>query len=538
MGVAATVKVEAGALGGWYLGVVGLSKIDTAIIGGADRNLTPDCRAAAGISLQYGIQATGPTDRVASSGTLQFTLDNMATNSAGAQGAFSPGHANAIAGWDIGSPVWLSITYDGTDYYKFNGTVISIEPEAGQYRGQSVKVTAVDYMDDLARARVRNVTIQTDKRADELIDSLVSSSVTRSPTQTSYATGQSTFAISLDNLLDAQTTVLRGVADCVLSELGYLYVKGGTSGKGGILTFEDRHARPKTLTPAATFDNSMVGMVATRKRDDLLNRVNVVVHPRITDGSVSVLFELTTTNATPAVTAGQTITINCPFREASINAYRVAATTLVTPAASTDYVANAASDGSSTNLTTSIDVSISEQAANACELTITNNAAVTAYLTTLQVRGTAVRDVSETVMSATDTVSAAKYGEIDARVDMKYESDVDLAGQMSDWLLNIYKDARYVVSGFTVNSNTSDALMSASLSLEPGSLISFSEAMSGINATGSYGEPVGYFINGVRMQISAGTMIKTSWVLQPASAQSAWVLGTSRLDVNTNLAFA
>ena len=163
---------------------------------------------------------------------------------------------------------------------------------------------------------------------------------------------------------------------------------------------------------------------------------------------------------------------------------------------------------------------------------------MTAYLTTLQVRGTAVRDVSETVMSATDTVSAAKYGEIDARVDMKYESDVDLAGQMSDWLLNIYKDARYVVSGFTVNSNTSDALMSASLSLEPGSLISFSEAMSGINATGSYGEPVGYFINGVRMQISAGTMIKTSWVLQPASAQSAWVLGTSRLDVNTNLAFA
>ena len=62
--------------------------------------------------------------------------------------------------------------------------------------------------------------------------------------------------------------------------------------------------------------------------------------------------------------------------------------------------------------------------------------------------------------------------------------------------------------------------------------------MTGIAATGSYGEAVGYFINGVRMHISAGSMIQTSWVLQPASAQSAWVLGTSRLDVNTNLAFA
>jgi hypothetical protein len=539
MGVAATVAIEAGSLGGWYLGVVGLSELDSAIVGGASRDLTPDVRITEDVQLEYGIQGTGPTDRIASTGTLTFTLNNMANNSAGAQGAFSPGHTNAIAGWDIGVPVWLKITYDGTTYYKFNGTVIGIEPLAGQYRTQAVRVTAVDFMDDLARARVRNVTIQENKRADELIDTLVTNSVSREPDSTSLAEGQSTFKVAFDNLLDAQTTVLRAIADCTLSELGYCYVKGGTAYKGGILTFEDRHARPKTVTPAATFDNTMVELVATRNREDLINRIYVVVHPRTTDGSVSVLFELTSTNASPEIPAGQTITINCPFKESSINAYRVAAESLVTPVSGSDYIANSASDASGTNLTSDIVLTVSTEAANSCELTITNNAAVTAYLTTLQIRGTAVRDVSETVMSATNAVSSSKYGEIDKRVDMIYESRAgEYGNEIANWLLNIYKDARYVIQEFSISSNDSAYNMEKSLALEPGSLIAFNEAMTGIATTGTGGATIGYFINGVRMTISKGSMITTSWVLQPASAQAAWVLDTSQLDVNTNLGFA
>ena len=539
MGVAATVAIEAGALGGWYLGVVGLSELDSAIVGGASRDLTPDVRITEDVQLEYGIQGTGPTDRIASTGTLTFTLNNMANNSAGAQGAFSPGHTNAIAGWDIGVPVWLKITYDGTTYYKFNGTVIGIEPLAGQYRTQAVRVTAVDFMDDLARARVRNVTIQENKRADELIDTLVTNSVSREPDSTSLAEGQSTFKVAFDNLLDAQTTVLRAIADCTLSELGYCYVKGGTAYKGGILTFEDRHARPKTVTPAATFDNTMVELVATRNREDLINRIYVVVHPRTTDGSVSVLFELTSTNASPEIPAGQTITINCPFKESSINAYRVAAESLVPPVSGSDYIANSASDASGTNLTSDIVLTVSTEAANSCELTITNNALVTAYLTTLQIRGTAVRDVSETVMSATNAVSSSKYGEIDKRVDMIYESRAgEYGNEIANWLLNIYKDARYVIQEFSISSNDSAYNMEKSLALEPGSLISFSEAMTGIATTGTGGATIGYFINGVRMTIYKGSAISTSWVLQPASAQAAWVLNTSQLDVNTNLGFA
>lgn len=539
MGVSATVELEAGALGAWYLGVTGLSELDSAIIGGASRDLTQDVRIADEIQLEYGIQGTGPTDRIASTGTLQFTLNNMANNTAGQQGAFSPGHSNVIAGWDIGVPVYLKVTYDSVTYYKFNGTVIGIEPLAGQYRDQYVRVTAVDFMDDLARARVRNVTIQENKRADELIDTLVTNSVTREPASTSYATGQSTFPIVFDNLLDSQTTVLTALGDCTLSELGYLYIKGGTAYKGGILTFEDRHARPKTITAAATFDNTMVELVATRKREDLINRVYVVVHPRTTAGSASVLFELTTTNATPEILAGQTITINCPFTESSINAYRVAAESLVTPVSGTDYVANSESGGGGTNLTSDIALSITTEAANSCELTITNNAAVPAYLTTLQVRGTVVKDVSETVMSATDAISSSNYGEVDRRVDMKYESNAgEYGNEIAKWLLNIYKDARYVIQEFTISSNDSAYNMEKSLALEPGSLISFTETMTGIAATGAGGATIGYFINGVRMNISKGNTIKTSWILQPASAQSAWVLGTSQLNVNTNLGFA
>ena len=58
--------------------------------------LTNDVRIALQpIEIQYGIQGSGPLDRVASTGTMSFALNNSAANSAGEAGRVSPGHDNA-----------------------------------------------------------------------------------------------------------------------------------------------------------------------------------------------------------------------------------------------------------------------------------------------------------------------------------------------------------------------------------------------------------------------------------------------------------
>jgi hypothetical protein len=540
--VSPTVVIES-TLIGWIVGMEGYSEVgQTTRLDGEVVDLSADVRIGVQpINVEYGISGSSPLDRIAETGTMTWAMDNSTSNSAGLQGYYSPGHANARSGWDIGATLRLKLTHSGTTYYKFVGNLIDIQPDAGQYDRQAVVCQAVDWIDEAARARVKDISIATDKRADQLITTLVEDSVSKQPVATSFATGESTFKYGFDNLLDAQTTVLRGLADCVLSELGYLYVKGNTS-TGGVLTFESRHTRPKYGAADATFDNTMVGLRVNRGRQDITNRIYVVVHPRTLDGSATVLYELTSTETTPAINAGDTITLLAPFREVATRSYRIAGTSIVTPASGVDWIANAASDGSSTVLTTSVAVSHATTAANSVTFAITNNAAVTAYMTTLQVRGVSLKDVTETVMSATDDGSSKTYGEVDSRVDMKYESRAGTFGQeIADWILNTSSTPRYVVNDFTIASNTNSTLLTQSLAREPGDKIAFSEAVTGITATGASGAQIGYFINGVRLIIDAGNVLTTSWVLVPVDRTSAWVLnqvGSSEMGLTTSLGFA
>ena len=539
--IAPTVSVEA-TLEGWLVGLEGSSELgETTIVEGTLINITADVDNSSPIQVNYGITGTGPLDRIAQTGTMTFSLNNAANNSGGVVGYYSPGHANVRTAWDLGLLVKLKLTYDSVTYYKFTGNLVSIVPDAGSHGRRSVMCTVVDWMDAAATAKVKDVTVQTDKRSDELIDLLVTNSVTKQPLATSYDTGQSTFAYAFDSLLDAQTPVLRALSDCVISELGYLYVKGDIT-QGGTLKFEDRHARPKYGAADATFDNSMMGLSVNRTRSDVMNRVYVVVHPRTEVAGTTVLYELTTTASVPSVAVGEAIQIIAPFKEAEIRGYRIAGTSVVTPASGTDWVANSAADGTGTNITSDVAVTLSNTSANSVTFNIQNNASVTAYITTLQIRGSALKDVTETLFSAASVPSQGTYGENDVRISMRYESNTGtFATEIANWILNTTKDARYVISGFSLASNSTDALMTQSLVREPGDKITVSETVTGLAATGGSGAEIGYFINGVSMTIRPGGIINTSWVLAPAEQQAAWVLnqvGASEMGISTSLGFA
>jgi len=62
-----------------------------------------------GIKVQYGIQGTGPRDRVASTGTMNLRLKNYCDDEGKDFGIFSPEHPDLFDGFKIGAPIRLIV---------------------------------------------------------------------------------------------------------------------------------------------------------------------------------------------------------------------------------------------------------------------------------------------------------------------------------------------------------------------------------------------------------------------------------------------
>jgi hypothetical protein len=544
--------------------------------GAAPTDITADVLLGAmPVRGKYGIPGTGPLDRIGATGTMTFAMNNSASNSGGKQGYYSPGHTNARSGWDLGLVIALWLTYDGTNYIKFIGTLTAVKPDAGQYRRQAAKCTVLDWMDEASRSTIKALPVQTGQRSDQLVSTLVTNSVGRQPIATDYDTGRSTFAYALDNLKDNKTTVLRALNDVVMSEMGRLYIRGTTdaaSAKGGKLTFENRTARLSYGSASHTFSNDMVKLDARRSRADIINHTYVQVHPRTLDTSASVLWELTSTEVVPSVEAGYTTTIIAEFTDKIVTGVnfgaststtargvQVATTNLTTPASGTDWVANSASDGTGSNLTSDVAVTVATTAANTATLSIANSGATKAYLTTLQIRGIAIKDQSATTVDATNATSITTYGEQDVRINMPYESDPELALSIAEWQNSATDSARFVVRSMEIVGNTSATLMEQALAREPGDKVGVDETMTGLDNDaawhmGTTGESEldettyldydpssgDFFINGVIFTLSAGNILRVKWNLAPADQSGAWVLGVvnaSELGETTVLAW-
>ena len=503
-------------------------------VGGGWTDLSADEDVLANIEVQYGIRGGGPLDRIASVGTMTWAMKNAATrNSGGVDGYYTPGHADVRSGWDIGIAIRLAITYGGTTYYKFRGTLVSAEPDSALYGPRRVRCLANDWIDDAAICLVKDTAVQLNKRSDELITTVVTQCVGRQPTSSSYEVGQSTFAFAMDNLRDEKTPALRALSDIVLAEAGYLYMKGDTTA-GGKLKYEDRHFRP-LASSVATFNETMFNIMAIRSRDDIINHVIAMVHPRKVDAAATtVLYELTPTETVPSLVPGETIILTVFFREATGRFVRVGGDSIVTPVASTDYIGNSAADGSGSDLTASLGL-VFASTSNAASLAFTNNhASATVYITTLQVRGKAVQDRFEIGVEAANEASETAVGERDLMYDMIFEDRSAIAKGMADWIVNQYSTLRMVINEMVLKGNHTDALMTQVLAREPGDKITLTGSLIGISA-------VAYFINGVRLSIRPGKLIDCSWVLAPADQQLSWILEdpvAGLLELTTTLGFA
>lgn len=283
-------------------------------------DLWSDVLVADKVNLSYGIMGIRPTDRVARPGKMTFYLNNSQGNSASTLGYYSPGHGSARGGFDLGIAVRLKITYGGTDYYKFRGTLREIIPVTGQKRERKTKCIVTDFMDDMKQHKVNLLDVEESIRSDTLFAAIIANMAV-APPATDYKTGQETFAYAGDDMKDEKITALGAAVKIAMSEFGFIYPKGD-SVQGGTLVYEDRHTRVKNLTVDADINDTMIGLNIERSLRYIYNKIRAIAYPREVGTAAETLFTL---QRSIEIAAGATETFIARYSDPSARASRVSA---------------------------------------------------------------------------------------------------------------------------------------------------------------------------------------------------------------------
>jgi hypothetical protein len=300
----------------------------------------------------------------------------------------------------------------------------------------------------------------------------------------------------------------------VLSELGYLYLKGDADG-GGRLIFEDRHTRSKYGSAAASISGSLMAMSIDRSTGEVYNKVKAEVNPREIDASASVLFTL---QSTPSVAASGSAVIEGRYTDpVQRGTLRVGGASMVTTASNTDYQMWTGSDASGTDLTSKFTVSTC-YGGNSVRYEISNDGTDTGYITLLQARGKAIAIKEPSISEQSDSTSISKYGENVLRLRMPYQEDALVAEDAAQALLAAWKNPITVGKKVSFLGNYSDDLMTYGMLYEPGDKITIAEEATGVDND--------YFINGVEIVIDRHDNVLFTWTLTPANPANFWILGT------------
>lgn len=521
---------------------------------------------AAGINASTGIRSSRPIDRVASTGQLTLVLHNV-------NNLFTPGHENCVPGFQSGMRFRLAFTYEGRRMTRFYGIVPPDGIEIGTTQFMTVtRVKVLDYMEQFAVHQLNLPAYTTNKRLEQVV-ALILANMPVKPLSVSYGTGKSTFASVFDTLRD-KTRAMQEVSKATLSELGYVYVKQSAT-SDEILTVESRGSRSgKTLatvnvrtvaepdmrvteagntriteagdvretqakftTVDAVFNNNY-REIGVKHAESYYNQIDTKAYPRRIDTSDVILFSL---ERPLEVGANQTVTMKGRFRDPNQEAQTVAALSTVTPVAGTDYIFNAAEDESGANLTANLSVT-AVYGANGVDYTLTNNGAITGYVTQLLARGKGVYIYRPVEKTEEDAALVSNDGARTLNLDMLYQDDTLQTADIGSALLEKYKQKSTIIQSVTFIANRDDKsviqksigtetvyfqdyLLNAFMDLNIGDKIKIIAPSVGIEQDS--------FIQAIDFSVTAGDIVTYTYGLQDSMYETydAWILGDSTYGV-------
>lgn len=489
-------------------------------------DITADVRVDPGVRFWRGKKGNGPTDRVASTGSLIVYLDNSQGNSSGLLGLYSPNNANARTGFNVGTPVRVKETWDGTSYYnKFY--ITDIEPEPGKYRSRRTRVIAEDVIGKMSTQRARGLTTQSDKTSDELLTILLAT-LPVAPNNTSLSAGLDSYEIAFHDIKSEKMSVLGVVQRIVQSDLGYFFECHDTS-DGETVAYQTRHDR-LTSTSALTLDDTMSGLSVTRTANNIYNLIRATSYPGDIGSSDETIYTL---QRELQIASNQTIEFEARYRDPAGAATRVAITdgTGIEPEADTDYKLSSGTSDGGNDLNAALIVVVTFYADYAA-VSLTNTAATAGYLNLFKLRGNIIRlyDPSDSVAESSDSQDA--YGVRELAFALPYQSNPNTAKDFSDHLEARWKNPVTVVESVSFYANRSDTLMQGAVELCIGDRITISETVTGISDD--------YSIVYVEKEYMHGARLRVTYGLERTTGAEFWFLGIaglSELGQTTTLGF-
>jgi hypothetical protein len=463
-------------------------------------------------------------------------------------GQYAPENASALSGFDAGKALRIRSTFQAATRQHAVLWIRRVEPDGNQYGERRAKITCEGF---LARAQRHqaDVPIQLNKTADQIVEALLEATLLYPPgfagywlvgapgytelghttrlgdtaTYSDFDTGISVFPYAMDNNRSGSSlyAALRLVAE---SEQGRV----GTDRDGKVF-FWSRHHLALDTTSDEMFDDMMFDL-DYRYGESLVNRITVRHNPRKLDATGTPT--LGTLDRALWIRAGESREVMVRFADGS--GARISSTSVITPVANTDYTANSAEDGSGSDLTGLVAVTL-EAMAQSARLNFTNNANVDAYVQPgATVRGNdKLTDFGQMEVSHQDDASAAAYGLRSEVVNARLLEDPVVAENLARWLVVSRGDARGEARRVTFKPRRSDGLMTAALSRVIGDRVTAQETHTGLSAD--------FFIVGERHRLRGGGMDHTViWTLEPASAQLFWILdkvGYSEIGQTTILGY-
>lgn len=513
------------------------------------------------IKCEYGISGSGPLDRIASPGSLTFTLRNSEYCLGGVANYYTPDQPTAKVGWGKGTPIRLRMSFT-SDVVKFYGTIYELTFDVPNHK---VNVDVRDWMQFAVDYQLRLPVLAFNKKIDQLA-SLIVSGMPVKPLHTDYRQGSEIFSTAFDQVKE-NARGLTEFTKLVMSEYSFLYVaKDHVDGE--TLVVEGRHSRSDavlnkipetdtilinqdgsemvlqsnydnpdgTHTPIslnrmqfAIIQNEMESSEVTYGPKDIVNRIQTKAYPRKIDTSPSVVFSL---NSPIQLGAGQTISnLKCNYRDANGN--NITSNSLIYPTYGVDYEMWSNRDGTGIDLSASLTVTATYYA-NSVIYTLKNISFTNGFVTKLQARGNSITATDPIIHVFEDTESINLYGDHLLTIDQKLQDSINDVDVIAGIILERDRLPRTRLKSITCLANTNEKLMNAFLYCDIGDMVEIIDDASGLN---NY-----YFVNSIKFELTEGNILYYTWGLVERFSLNAnyWLLGTvdrGELGVNTILGF-
>ncbi|HWR66066.1 MAG TPA: hypothetical protein VN364_08100 [Bellilinea sp.] len=366
---------------------------------------TNEANYAIGMSVvrgrQHTIKQAGDGFVPLPTGRVDLTLDN---------------HSRRFDPWFIHSPlfgnispgrkarIWLS--YQGVTRRVFAGYVSDIQPVSGDNR--QVRVTILDGIQYLMENPV-SVLIRENISISDGIGTVLDAISWPAIWGRSLDSGLAELPYWWADDESGQTAILK-LAD---SNLGLFFVAADGKAK----FYSRNHISTSVLT--ITGEELDPEVPIPQPWEVVRNTVRVVVHTLVTQ-TESNLWQL---GDKPGIAPGESLEL---FANFSYQSNSCSAINVISPAATTDYLANSAFDGSGTNLTGSISITTTVFSKSA-KLVITNNSATLAYITLLKIRGNPITESDPAGVEKQNEISQKAFGKRAFTLDNPWMQNINNA---------------------------------------------------------------------------------------------------------------